>query len=595
MSYYPNVKVGKKRCLNLSMLRRRTESSKTRRNPSKVSLLPKIDLLGSSTKVAHSIREGWENAVMYLAPHSRAEGANMCVMAGECKKGCLTSAGQLGMAPAEVSKIFKTRVYQADQNFFLNLLIADIVRFLNGLPTKKKNYIEDGKLPAKGGKLFATVRLNGTSDEPWEIIPLVIMPELIATLRRVRGTVYKDYIDPGLEEGKAYRNIFEVFPGLPFYDYTKYQIRARQRSYHKAYGNIPWPTNYHLTYSLNEQAASEKWAKEALSDGWSVAAVYNTLVKEVEAVRKLKAKLDPDDKAEVNRMRKIAQQGEIFPWQTIPGSMPIKGLGQIEVVNADVTDLRFLDGTDKKGRGKIAWLSAKGDAVRDCTGFVRDFATLESHDFGALINTYGPWSFLGDDLGCRKHSAEADWPISGVPTEESPLGSLTMKFPYRSWEEALVTGRPKHTRYKYDKKLTAKEKKEGKKPYPTGTVAPRFDWNRVLPFAKRGHCVYGGTLEGLIATVLTGAPMLYNGNLRMIESNKKKIAKSLIEEAAFTIGSYASSHGLNTTMVEGEGGNFDLFVHKPGVQCPPPGNWRKEFASGATRLSRASKLFGKGL
>src|SRR6056297_3071500 len=240
---YPNVKVtpSKTRCLNLGVIRRSlSKRGKTRRNPRQEGL-PNVDLLGSSAKVAHFLREGWENAVMYLAPHSRAEGANMCIMAGKCAQGCLTSAGQLGMAPAEVSKIFKTRVYQADQNLFLNLLIADIARFLNKIPDKEAKYKKEGKLPkTKKATLSPTVRLNGTSDEPWEIIPVVIMPELIPVLKRMSKKFASRYLAKDIAPGRTYRNIFEVFPKLQFYDYTKYRIRDRMKEYNGFYDAVGW-------------------------------------------------------------------------------------------------------------------------------------------------------------------------------------------------------------------------------------------------------------------------------------------------------------------------------------------------------------------
>jgi len=564
-----------------------------------------VDLLGSSAKVAHSLREGWENAVMYLAPHSRAEGANMCIMAGKCAQGCLTSAGQLGMAPAEVSKIFKTRVYQADQNLFLNLLILDIARFLSGLKTKERNYKDKGELAA-GATLKPTVRLNGTSDEPWEIIPIRIMPELMVSLKRVRGDISK-YLAKDLAAGKTYRNIYEVFPGLQFYDYTKYGISARKKEYRNAYGNVAWPKNYHLTYSLSEKSGSPALAIEALKAGHSVAAVYNTKVQEVEAWRKIltpakrgdrtavieyypggkpkrkgvklpspkrKKVLRPESETEKALIVRMLEQGKPYPWQVIPKTIPLAGR-TVGVQNADVTDLRFKDGT-YQGWGKIAWLSAKGDAIRDCTGFVRDFASITAQDFGGPIKTFDPWQRMGYEGGCRVHEGQPDLPISGIPTPEDPLGTLSMKFPYRTWEEALDTGRPPKTKSPFDKKLTAKEKREGKKPYPIGTVAPRFDWGRVQAALRYGGCVFGGSAEGLAITVLTGAPKLYTGRTPMVESNKLQISKEVINDVAFALMEAAEKRGLilYSRIYRGQ---TEVYVGAPGSECPPPEAWRQQF------------------
>jgi hypothetical protein len=646
MSYFPNVKadLASARCLNFKAVKDRMKTGKTRTNPARAAKgLPKVDLLGSSTKVAHSLREGWENAVMYLAPHSRAEGADMCLMAGECKKGCLTSAGQLGMTGAEISKVFKTRAYQADQNLFLNLLIADIARFLGSIKRKERGYKAKGSLPSSA-TLMPTVRLNGTSDEPWEIIPVRILPELIETLTGLRVSLLgpnaarsgkHPYLDQSIEAGAVYRNIFDVFPGLQFYDYTKYRIRARYAEYHAAYGNVHWPKNYHLTYSLSEQARSEDWAWEALKDGHSVAAVFNTKVAEVEAYRRVLEHLPPESETQASLMKRLKAQGRPYPWQVLPCSVVING-ERVGVSNADVTDLRFKDGT-AYGKGKIAWLSAKGDAIRDCTGFVRDYATLKNplfarykkgkdgefvascpqspeqantqidvscaralredgtvvpYEFGCPINNPEPWTRLGMEGGCRQHLANEDAPISGEPTVESPHGSRTMKFPYMTWEQALVTGRPARTRSPFDKPLTKNEKKKGSPAYPAKIILPRLDWKRVLVFVGRGGCVYGGSLEGLIITVLTGAPNLYQGRLAMVEKNKWAISQELINDVYFILEEGVSASGLALHLVQRKSQDLvyhDIFISEQGhAACPPAEGWRTEFKK--TRRAHAQSM-----
>jgi hypothetical protein len=67
--------------------------------------------------------------------------------------------------------------------------------------------------------LKLAVRLNGTSDLPWE---------------KFRMTV----------DGVEYRNIMALFPDVQFYDYTKIPQRAL-----KALAGGDWPSNYHLTFS----------------------------------------------------------------------------------------------------------------------------------------------------------------------------------------------------------------------------------------------------------------------------------------------------------------------------------------------------------
>lgn len=105
----------------------------------------------------------------------------------------------------------------------------------------------------------------------------------------------------------GFKNIMEMFPEVQFYDYTKIPNRR----------NIP--SNYHLTFSLAENNDGD--AVAAINNGMNVAAVFKE-----------------------NR-------------KTFMG---------LPVINGDDTDLRFLD-----RKGCIVGLSAKGEAKKDTTGFVR--------------------------------------------------------------------------------------------------------------------------------------------------------------------------------------------------------------------------------
>jgi len=134
------------------------------------------------------------------------------------------------------------------------------------------------------------VRLNGTSDIRWELFP-----------------VHRN--------GETFHNIFEAFPDIQFYDYTKLPNRVRI------------PSNYHLTFSLNESNSSD--AKKMLDSGMNVAVVF---------------------------------RGKA-------SKFPAKFWGK-PVVNGDDSDLRFLSiGTTG---AVIVGLSAKGKARKDTSGFVQD-------------------------------------------------------------------------------------------------------------------------------------------------------------------------------------------------------------------------------
>ncbi len=106
--------------------------------------------------------------------------------------------------------------------------------------------------------------------------------------------------------------IFELFPNVQFYDYTKHFKRMIK------FLRGELPKNYHLTFSRNE--ANDK---EILRHGGNVAIVFRK-------------------------------------------NLPEKFMGQ-KVFNADKTDLRFKD-----PKNIIAGLYAKGKARYDDTGFVQD-------------------------------------------------------------------------------------------------------------------------------------------------------------------------------------------------------------------------------
>ena len=102
--------------------------------------------------------------------------------------------------------------------------------------------------------------------------------------------------------------IIEKFPQVQFYDYTK--VLGRKVSHLK---------NYHLTFSAAD--GNDKDVARAIEQGMNVAAVFD--------------------------------------------SLPETYMGR-PVINADDTDLRFLD-----PKGVIAGLKAKGRAKKDTSGFVR--------------------------------------------------------------------------------------------------------------------------------------------------------------------------------------------------------------------------------
>jgi hypothetical protein len=103
-------------------------------------------------------------------------------------------------------------------------------------------------------------------------------------------------------------NLFELFPTVQFYDYTK--VLGRKVSQY---------ANYHLTFSAAD--GNDADVQRAVSAGMNVAMVFDKL--------------------------------------------PAEFMGRV-VNDADEHDLRFLDPVNT-----IAGLKAKGRAKKDTTGFVR--------------------------------------------------------------------------------------------------------------------------------------------------------------------------------------------------------------------------------
>jgi len=185
----------------------------------------------------------------------------------KCKNACLNTAGLGGVYPSiQKARQRKTDLFLNDRDEFMRQLVNDIHKFLRACDRKEKK-------PA--------IRLNGTSDIQWEKIDI---------------------------DGQ---NIFEMFPQIQFYDYTKIPTRKVD--------HIP---NYHLTWSYSE--ANEKYAK-----------MFDQV---------------PNNKAVVFRTKDLPSM--------------FKGL---KVIDGDTHDMRFLDKPNS-----VVGLKAKGQAKKDYSGFVID-------------------------------------------------------------------------------------------------------------------------------------------------------------------------------------------------------------------------------
>jgi hypothetical protein len=134
--------------------------------------------------------------------------------------------------------------------------------------------------------------------------------------------------------------IFKCFPDVQFYDYTKGRERMWEFLDQSAWEHTPnrWPKNYHLTYSLSEREHDCVVAKSMLEAGGNVAAVFRS-----------------------------------------PDTIPDEYLG-FPTVPADEHDVTY-----RWPPGTWLALRAKGDALKDDTGFVLD---VEGSDAGELPNLF---------------------------------------------------------------------------------------------------------------------------------------------------------------------------------------------------------------
>ena len=236
-------------------------------------------------KILKGLKYGFNSYILHLAP-ANLSGYETCPKrTAGCTASCLNTAGRGGMFKKgentnviQQARIRKTKAFFENRTQFMADLVADIELAIK--QSAKKD-------------LVPVIRLNGTSDLSFEKYAAV-------------------------RNGITYRNIFEAFADVQFYDYTA--ILGRKVSAIK---------NYHLTFSAKESNSAD--VAKAINQGYNVAMVFDTL---------------PD---------------------TFMG---------LKVINADDSDLRFLDSL-LAGAQVICGLKAKGKAKKDTSGFVRRVIELK--------------------------------------------------------------------------------------------------------------------------------------------------------------------------------------------------------------------------
>ena len=233
--------------------------------------------IDTNAKTIKGQQYGYMTGVLYLAPY-KLSGYNVCAMAeiAECHIPCLNSAGRGAFNSVQAARIRKTKLFFEDRPAFF----AELIPSIRSLIRK-----------AKAAGLIPLCRLDGTSDIKWENVEF-------------------EY------EGVHYNNIFEMFPDLQFYDYTKIPNRMVD--------HIP---NYDLTFSYSGVVAFQPYVRKAIDAGYRIAVVF--------------------------RKRE---------------DIPAEFLGTT-CVDGDDSDLRHED-----PHGVVVALYAKGKAKHDTSGFVIDVA-----------------------------------------------------------------------------------------------------------------------------------------------------------------------------------------------------------------------------
>ena len=226
----------------------------------------------ANPKIQKGAKLGYLSFILHLAPATLSGKETCPKRTAGCTAACLNTAGRGGMFKRgentnmiQQARIRKTKMFFENRDQFMKDLYHDIRK---------------GIRQAERLGLTPVFRLNGTSDLAWE-----------------KYTV-----------GTTDMNLFELFPTVQFYDYTK--VLGRKVSQY---------ANYHLTFSAAD--GNDADVTKAVAQGMNVAMVFDKL--------------------------------------------PAEYMGRV-VNDADEHDLRFLDPLNT-----IAGLKAKGRAKKDTSGFVR--------------------------------------------------------------------------------------------------------------------------------------------------------------------------------------------------------------------------------
>ena len=183
----------------------------------------------ANPKIQKGTKLGYLSFILHLAPADLSGKETCPKRTVGCTAACLNTAGRGGMFKRgentnmiQKARIRKTEYFFNDRAGFMLDLAYDIQKAI--------------KFAERKG-LIPVFRLNGTSDLSWEKYEVPVF---------------------------CTENIFELFPTVQFYDYTKVLGRKVK--------HIP---NYHLTFSKAD--GNDADVAEALMQGMSVVAVYDKI------------------------------------------------------------------------------------------------------------------------------------------------------------------------------------------------------------------------------------------------------------------------------------------------------------------------------
>ena len=235
----------------------------------------KLLSINQDTKTIKGLEKGYLTGIMYLAPYTLG-GKNICpfAKAAGCIDACLNTAGRGIFNNVQNARLNRTKLFHNDINAFMHKLSIEIKAL-------EKTAIKNNLIPV--------IRLNGTSDIEFEHIKF----DYEFMHNKIRAVT-----------------IFELFPDIQFYDYTKNPNRDQL------------PKNYDLTFSYSNKPEFKKFNEIAIKKGMRLSAVFS-------------------DK-----------------------NLPAYFMG-LPVLNGDESDLTFL-----APKNTILGLYAKGKGKKDTSGFI---------------------------------------------------------------------------------------------------------------------------------------------------------------------------------------------------------------------------------